>query len=132
VNRKAARAAVKTALEATTLFDSVLRTVPTTFNGAAFVAIVSSAGTLRLQDARDLVSDVNSIQVSIFVQKAPDDAGKAEDSLDDLTAAAIDAIDALDDSIAFQRSDATSPAPLRRIDGKMFRTERLIFTIWGL
>ncbi len=89
-----------------------------------------SAGTERAQITRAGTEDINSIVVSIYVQRAANGGAAAEDSLDALTDATIAAIDAMDDKIVFARSDAgAGGAPNRRIDGMLFRVERIGFTI---
>jgi hypothetical protein len=130
MNRAAARAAVATAIQGAG-FDLIVQGAPETFNGKAKVAVITSAGTERVLLARGPTSeDINSIVVSIYVQRAANGGSSVEDSLDSLTAATIAAIDALDTSITFARSDAgAAGAPNRRVDGLMFRVERIGFTI---
>jgi hypothetical protein len=129
VNRQAARAAVASAL-AGAGFDLIVQGAPESFSGKALVAVITSAGTERQQIGRNVSQDVNSVVVSIYVQRAANGGSTTEDTLDRLTAAAIAAIDALDTSIVFARSDAgAAGAPNRRIDGQMYRVERIGFTI---
>ena len=129
MNRLQARAAVASAL-AGVGFDLIVQGAPDSFGGAHMVAVIISAGTERAQLARNTSEDINSIIVSIYVQRAANGSSTTEDSLDALALATIAAIDALDTSIVFARSDAGSGgAPNRRIDGQMYRVERIGFTI---
>lgn len=129
MNRAAFRAAVATALSGVG-FDLIVQGAPDSFGGKAIVAVITSAGTERVQLGRNLSEDINSLIVSIYVQRASNGGSTTEDSLDALTLATITAIDALDGSIVFARSDAGGGgAPNRRIDGQMYRVERIGFTI---
>lgn len=129
MNRATARASVATAL-AGAGFDLIVQGAPDSFGGKAKVAVITSAGTERVQLARDTSEDVHSLIVSIYVQRVANAGAAVEDSLDTLTLATITAIDALDRSIVFARSDAgANGAPNRRIDGQMYRVERIGFTI---
>jgi hypothetical protein len=129
MNRSAARAAVATALGGAG-FDLIVQGAPDSFAGAAKVAVITSAGTERQQLGRSIEQDVNSIIVSIYVQRGLGGGPATEDSLDALTSATIAAIDAIDDRITFARSDAgAGGAPNRRVDGLMYRVERIGFTI---
>lgn len=129
MNRSAARAAVATALSGAG-FDLIVQGAPETFGGKAKVAVITSAGTERAQLGRGTSEDINSIVVSIYVQRVASAGAAVEDSLDALTLATITAIDAMDSSIVFARSDAgANGAPNRRIDGQMYRVERIGFTI---
>jgi hypothetical protein len=129
LNRSAARAAVASALGSAG-FDLIVQGAPETFNGKAKVAVITSAGTERAQIGRNTSEDVNSIVVSIYVLRVASAGAAVEDSLDALTNATITAIDAMDSSIVFSRSDAgAGGAPNRRIDGQMYRVERIGFTI---
>lgn len=130
MNRKALRAAVVSALGSAG-FDLVVSGAPDTFSGKAKVAVITSAGTQRVHDTRDEYSDVNTVSIGVYVERAAGAGSTVEDSLDDLVLATVDAIQALDSSIEFQRSDGGSP-PNRRVDGRMFRYERLVFTAWSL
>jgi hypothetical protein len=129
VNRSAARSAVATALSGAG-FDLIVQGAPESFGGKATVAVITSAGTERNQLARNMSEDVHSLMVSIYVQRAANGGSTTEDALDTLTAATIAAIDAIDASIVFARSDAgAGGAPNRRVDGQMYRVERIGFTI---
>lgn len=129
MNRSAARAAVASAL-ASAGFDLLTQGAPDTFAGATKVAVITSAGTERVQLARNTSEDINSLIVSIYVQRGLGGASSTEDTLDALTIATIAAIDAVDISIVFARSDAgAGGAPNRRVDGLMYRVERIGFTI---
>jgi hypothetical protein len=129
VNRASARSAVATALSGAG-FDLIVQGAPESFSGAAKVAVITSAGTERQQLARNMSEDVQSLVVSIYVQRAANGGSAAEDALDTLAANTIAAIDALDSSIVFARSDAgAGGAPNRRVDGQMYRVERIGFTI---
>jgi hypothetical protein len=129
MNRSAARAAVASAL-ASAGFDLIVQGAPDSFAGAAKVAVITSSGTERQQLGRNISQDVNGVIVSIYVQRGLGGGPGTEDSLDALTAATIAAIDNLDTSIVFARSDAgAGGAPNRRIDGIMFRVERIGFTV---
>lgn len=129
MNRSTARATVATALAASG-FDLIVQGAPETFGGKAKVAVITSASTERVQIARDMTEDSHGLVVSVYVLRAANGGSAAEDTLDALSSATITAIDAIDAPIVFARSDAGSGgAPNRRIDGQMYRVERIGFTV---
>ena len=129
MTRASARAAVAAALSGAG-FDLIVQGAPESFGGKANVAVITSAGSERRQLARAISDDTHRITVSIYVQRAASGGAAAEAALDAFNAATIAAIDALSPTIVFAQSDAGAQgAPNRRIDGRMYRLERITFTI---
>ena len=129
MTRASMRAAVASALSGAG-FDLIVQGAPESCGGKANVAVITSAGSERRQLARAISDDAHRITVSIYVQRAANGGAAAEAALDAFSAATIAAIDALSPTIVFAASDAGAQgAPNRRIDGQMYRLERIVFTI---
>lgn len=131
MNRTEMRSQIKQALDAAAVFDLVVQGKPDTMGGVLTVAVIQSASTQREQLTRELTEDTFRFVVSIYVQRAANGNSAAEDTLDALSAATFDAIDAaFPGALTWQPSDAGGgDTPNRRLDGKIWRIERIGFTI---
>ena len=126
---KAARAAAVNAITALNTFNLVQSGAPDSFNQKAIVALITSRSLALTSIARGLYEVTNQITVSIYVQRAAGAEAATEDLLDDL---ALSVVTALHDTGLFlaEQSDAgASGAPNRNIDGKIYRVERIPFTV---
>jgi hypothetical protein len=129
MDRKAARALAVATIQALAMFDLVDSGPPDSFAGKAVVALITSRSLELAAVARKLYTVTNQITVSIYVQRAPGAGAAAEDMLDDL---ALSVATALHDTGLFfpEQSDAgAAGAPSREIDGKIYRVERIPFTV---
>jgi hypothetical protein len=129
MDRKAARAAAKSAIEGLGTFDLVASGAPDSFQGKAVVALITSRALSLSGIARNLYEVTNQITISIYVQRAAGGEAVAEDMLDDL---ALSVTTALHDTGLFfaEQSDAGAGGrPNAKVDGKIFRVERIPFTV---
>jgi hypothetical protein len=135
MDRKAARADVKLILEALGVFDLVKKGAPGKFitTGGVVpdkVAVISSASMQPTRITRGIVEVASGFTVSVYKLLVADSEEDAEDTLDDLVLAVIQALLASDDYLPAQSTAASGGLPtVRIIDGKLYRVEHIPVTI---
>lgn len=122
MDRMAARALAAQTLEETTLFQAVYPSRRRTFSGQSPIAVVSSAGFDEAQTRSGVAPSRLSVSLYLLAPDGSEDA--TEDQLDALVAVSIAALRRATFSVG--ASDAApSGAPLRNIEGKIYRVEQL-------
>jgi hypothetical protein len=129
MDRKAARAAAKSAITTLGTFGLVKSGAPDSFGGKPIVALITSRSLLLTPIARSLYEVTNQITVSIYVQRAAGAEAATEDLLDDLALSVVTALHNTGQFLAEQSDAGASGAPNRNIDGKVYRVERIPFTV---
>lgn len=127
MNRQQARELAKTTLDALATYQAVYEGARRTFGGISPVASVLSKSLQVVPEAADVFSGRIRLTVTIYVRCDEGDEDTAEDTLDTLVEAAMDALK--DAGFLMDASDsAPENAPLRNVDGVFYRVEQLTLT----
>lgn len=129
--RAAARAAIKTALVATTLFADVLEGAPGNFDAKSPIAVVRSRSFERIPQARGLWTNRYGIEVTVYVMETTGTPAQVEATLDaivqtlfplleELTPTSDDTLNAIGPS-----GPPDGDVSQRTVDGKVYRAERI-------
>ena len=125
MDRKAARQLARSVIEATDGYALICDGPPDKFAKKSPVCVITSKSIGVTFDARDEWTIESAILVSIYVQRVSGKEDAAEDQLDDLVRQAVLALLATGE-FSIDRSDAFAEnAPLRDIDGVLYRVERI-------
>lgn len=130
MNRSQARALARSVLVASGDYPAATALIADgpldTFDGRSPVAVITSRSMDVTFDARDEWTLQSGILVSIYVLREAGQAAAVEDRLDDLVRNALTALIETEAFEAIGPSDAfAESAPIRRIDGKSYRVERI-------
>lgn len=124
MNRRQARELAASTLSGTGSYTAVYEAARRQFDGMSPIAVVLSAGTEYVREARDIYTYVHALTATIYVRCDVGGEDAAEDLLDALSRAAAVALMAA--GFEAISSDAQGGgAQLRNIDGVLYRAETL-------
>lgn len=129
--RAEARAAIKVALVATSLFADVLGGVPGSFNAKSPVAVVRSRSFERIRQARALWTNRYGIDVTVYVMENTGTPEQVEAILDGIVQTIMPILEALVPETEDTDNAVGPSAPpdgdvlQRAVDGKIYRAERI-------
>lgn len=129
MSRRTFREAVVSALTTGARFGLIKEGAARSFDAATPVAVVTSAGTQLINLTRGLGGDERryEVSVSLYIRCEAGQEADAEDALDALSEATITDLQALGYGVPGTDA-APADAPLRIIDGTLYRVERLRVT----
>lgn len=124
-SRKAQRAAIQTLLQGLAFgSDKVYRAPRRAFSGLSPVAVIASAGEANTWEAAEILQNTYRYSVTMYVRADAGGEDAAEDTLDDLRDSVGGALRTAGYMVG-ESDAAPDGAPLRNIDGVLYRAERI-------